>query len=266
MVAISVVIITTNEADSIARCIERALLITDDVVVIDNGSMDGTPEIARRHGGRVYTRNWYGYGANKNLGNALARHDWILSLDADEIPDRELIRSLRRLELREPDTVYDIRFKSYLGDKLVRFGNWGYEHHIRLFNRRLISWSETRVHETLLLPQSARKKRITGYIHHYSAKDLTEYRGKAALYARLSSEQHRGYSRRLSLIKRLFSPGFGFFRDYILRLGFLNGIDGLNLALIRYRYTWLKYHLENRENNESDTHQQLVNEQLDIEC
>src|SRR5690606_5184108 len=107
---------------------------------------------------------------------------------------------------------------------------------------------------------------IDGHIHHYSAKNLREYRDKTTLYARLSSEQHGASNRRLSWVKRLFSPGFGFFRDYILRFGFLNGIDGLHLALIRYRYTWLKYHLINCEKNEPAAYRQLAKEQLDVEC
>src|SRR5260370_15938620 len=99
MVPVSVVIITKNEAEVIASCINAAKLITDDIIVVDNDSTDGTPEIARKHGCRVFHENWDGYGANKNKGIAHARYNWILSIDADEIADEELVRALDEVSL-----------------------------------------------------------------------------------------------------------------------------------------------------------------------
>ncbi|HEY9195792.1 MAG TPA: glycosyltransferase family 2 protein, partial [Mucilaginibacter sp.] len=128
MVPVSVVIITKNEAALIEDCIKMARLITDDIVVVDNDSTDGTPLIASGYGCRVFQRNWAGYGANKNKGIALARYNWILSIDADEVPDADLIKALHNLNFDKANVVYDIKFKSYLGKKLIRFGNWGSDH------------------------------------------------------------------------------------------------------------------------------------------
>jgi glycosyltransferase involved in cell wall biosynthesis len=189
MVPVSIVIITKNEAEVIAGCISMAKLITNDIVIIDNGSTDGTREIASAYGCRVYQISWKGYGANKNAGIELAKHEWILSLDADEIPDMELIHSLHQLELNDARLVYDIKFRSYFGEKLIRFGNWGRDHHIRLFNRNLVRWSEQKVHEELNLPKGARAEKLNGYLHHYSVKDADECRRKAIFYARLSAEK-----------------------------------------------------------------------------
>src|ERR1700753_937036 len=101
MVPVSVVIITQNKAEVIASCIDAAKLITDDVVIVDNDSNDDTTTIAYNKGCRVFHENWGGYGANKNKGNRLAKYDWILSIDADEIVDEELVRSLHELELND---------------------------------------------------------------------------------------------------------------------------------------------------------------------
>ncbi|NNU34504.1 glycosyltransferase family 2 protein [Mucilaginibacter sp. S1162] len=135
MIPVSVVIITKNEAEVIAECIAAAKLITDDIIIIDNYSTDQTYDIAVAEGCRVYQKNWDGYGANKNKGIDLAKYDWILSVDADEIADTELVLSLHSLKLSDPTMVYDIKFKSYFGKKLIRYGSWGRDHHIRLFNR-----------------------------------------------------------------------------------------------------------------------------------
>src|ERR1700712_1029014 len=112
MVAVSVVIITKNESEAILSCITAAQLISNDIVVVDNDSTDGTPQIANQQGCRVFCEEWDGYGSNKNKGISLAKYDWILSIDADEIPDTELIRALHQLDLHNPEMVYDIKFKS----------------------------------------------------------------------------------------------------------------------------------------------------------
>jgi len=241
MVPVSVVIITKNEAVFIEDCIKMACLITDDIVVIDNDSIDGTPLIASRYGCRVFQKSWSGYGANKNKGIAEARYNWILSLDADEVPDAELIEALHNLNLDKPNIVYDIKFRSYFGKKLIRFGNWGNDHHLRLFNRCLVKWGETEVHETLLLPPGAEIKNIAGYIHHHSVTDIDDFKRKAVHYAQLSAAKYYKAGKKATFIKLYFSPAFGFLRNYIIRLGFLDGAEGLAIARVIYKNTYLKY-------------------------
>jgi glycosyltransferase involved in cell wall biosynthesis len=90
-----------------------ATLITDDIVIVDN-QRDNTADTALQHGYRVY---------HKHKGIALAKYDWILSIDADEIPDMALIIPLHDLKLSSAEIVYDVKFKSYFGKKLIRFGN-----------------------------------------------------------------------------------------------------------------------------------------------
>lgn len=242
MVPVSIVIITKNEAKFIGRCLEMARLITDDIIIVDNGSTDHTMEIVQQYGGRLCPERWDGYGANKNKGAVLARYDWILSLDADEVPDQELIRSLHTLSLTDPGIVYDIKFRSYFGKKRIRFGNWGHDHRLRIFNRNLVKWSETKVHETLLLPAFIKTKRIKGHIHHYTVKNSQECYRKAVYYASLSAGQYLSSGKRATFIKLYCSPFFDFMINYIVRLGFLDGWEGLNIARTIYKNTWLKYH------------------------
>lgn len=241
MVPVSVVIITKNEATLIEDCIKMACLITDDIVVIDNDSTDGTPLIASSYGCRVFRKSWSGYGSNKNKGIAEARYNWILSIDADEVPDTELIKALHDLNLDKPNIIYDIKFRSYFGKKLIRFGNWGNDHHLRLFNRSLVKWGETEVHETLLLPPDAEIKSVAGYIHHHSVTNIDDFKRKAVHYAQLSAAKYFKAGKKASFIKLHFSPAFGFLRNYIIRLGFLDGKEGLAIARVIYKNTHLKY-------------------------
>lgn len=246
MVPVSIVIITKNEAEVIASCVEMARLITDDIVIIDNGSSDDTLHIAAGYGCRIYQNGWRGYGANKNIGIDLAKYDWILSLDADEVADLELVQSLHKLQLIDAGLVYDIRFRSYFGKKQIRFGHWGRDHHIRLFNRKMVRWSEPVVHETLVLSKQISKRRIKGYLHHYSVKDIEECKSKALYYARLSAESYFNSGKRSNLVNLFLTPAFSFFSSYILRLGFLDGRDGWNISKVTFRNKWLKYRYLNR--------------------
>ncbi|HVW16589.1 MAG TPA: glycosyltransferase family 2 protein [Mucilaginibacter sp.] len=243
MVPVSVVIITRNKADVIADCIKAAKRISDDIVIIDNDSTDGTSGIAYSQGCRVYHENWDGYGANKNKGNSRAKYDWIFSIDADELPDEKLVRSLHELELGDARVVYDIGFKSYFGKKAIKFGSWGRDHHVRLFNSRLVRWSEPAVHETLLLPYGIAVKKLKGHIHHYSVKNAGEYSKKSSVYAKLCAEKYFAIDKKASFMKLWFAPAFHFIKNYIFFLGFLDGREGFEIARTIARHTRLKYRL-----------------------
>lgn len=239
---VSVVIITKNEAAGIGRCIAAAQQISDDVIVIDNGSTDGTTFIALSAGCRVYYENWDGYGANKNKGVAYARYNWVLSLDADEIPDELLIASIKNLRITNINTVYDISFRAYYGQKPVRFGNWGRDHHIRLFNRNHTQWTDAIVHETLNRPANTIVEKLPGHIHHYSVKSEVQYRAKIVQYARLNAFKYLNAGKKPTLIKLYIAPVFHFVKGYIFLLGILDGKRGWMVAKMMAEHTWLKYH------------------------
>jgi len=243
MVAVSVVIITKNEAEIIARSINKARLITHDIVVIDNGSTDGTVQIAQEAGCRVYSKKWDGYAANKNKGIELAEYDWILSIDADEVPDDGLINALSQINLNDAKVVYDINFKSYFGDKMIRFGKWGHDHHIRLFNRTQVKWSDSPVHETLDIPAGVQRRKLHGNLQHYSVKDVNDFHNKSVNYAHLCARKYYLNGKRSSLVKLYLSPIFNFLKNYILRLGFLDGAEGWAIASLTVKHTRLKYTL-----------------------
>lgn len=242
MIPVSVVIITKNEAEIIGATIAMAKLITDDIVVVDNGSTDSTLLIAASYGCSVHQKHWDGYGANKNKGIALAKHDWILSLDADEVADEELIRSVRGLKFDNPQTVYDIRFRSYFGKKLIRFGKWGHDHHVRLFNRTVVKWIESPVHETLITPHNVKVKRLSGRLHHYSVNNSTECHNKALYYAKLSAQSCYNNNKKATFTKLYLSPIFNFIKNYIFYLGFLDGKEGWQIAKSAIKHTRLKYY------------------------
>ena len=145
----SIVIICKDEARVIGHTLQSLQGVTDDVIVYDNGSTDETREIVRQFPVHLYTGKWEGFGKTKNKANSHAKYDWILSLDADEAMDHNLKKLLTDLK---PDNkvIYRIRFRNYLGDKPLMYGEWGRDWHRRLFNRKFVQWDEKPVHERLI--------------------------------------------------------------------------------------------------------------------
>lgn len=236
----SVVIVCKNEADVISKVLESVRHLTDDVVVYDSGSTDGTLSILEQYRVQVHIGEWMGYGKTKQQAVGLAKYDWVLSIDADEAPDRELQDHLQNISFAE-NAVYSIKFKNFLGDKYLRWGEWGGDKHVRLFNRRYVNWNDAEIHEKLDLPSTMRVVQLKGYILHYTMKDMAEYSSKVVKYAMLNAEKYFRQGRKATFIKRFIGPSFSFAKHYIFQLGFLDGWAGLVSAYMTYFYVFLKY-------------------------
>lgn len=237
----SVVIVCKNEKGSIEKVLQSVQSLSNDILVYDSGSTDGTQEIVRRFGARLHEGEWFGYGPTKRAAVALARHNWVLSIDADEALDDTLQRSLQTLVLSDENTVYQFVFKNLLGDKHLRWGEWGSDKHIRLFNRNKVSWNDAPVHEALNLPEGVRLETLHGYVLHRTMKDTVEYSNKMVRYALLNADKYFAQGKKSSWVKRRISPTFSFLKHYVFQLGLLDGWEGLLSARMTAFYTFLKY-------------------------
>jgi glycosyltransferase involved in cell wall biosynthesis len=263
MAPVSIVIITKSAGDIIDGCIAKARKITDDIIIICNEGSNSAIVYNEIIGCKIYNKAWNGYGANKNKGVDAAKYNWILSIDADEIPDDNLIKAIHLLNFDNPAVVYDLKFRSYFGKKPIRFGSWGRDHHVRLFNRKLVKWSETMVHETLVIPEQVEIKKVnSGCLHHYSVKNVSEYDSKGAYYAKLSAKKYFKTGKKASFTKLYLSPVFGFVKNYIIYLGFLDGREGWEIAKTTVKNTRRKYHflsqMENRPDKKEPVKDSLV--------
>lgn len=242
MPSLSVVIITVNQARKIKRTIEAVKTLTDDIVVVDSGSTDDTREVARMAGARVYERAWTGYSEQKNFGNDHARYDWILSIDDDEVISPELAQNIQATFSQRPSfDAYDLPFRTVFCGQLIRFGGWNPESHVRLFDRTKIQWNTDAVHEGLtLLPQHSIGK-LQGYVLHYTVESPEQFAAKTDRYSTLFAEKGRKLGKKPNFVKRYLSPIFRFLREYVFKLGFLDGYYGWFIAKENARYTYLKY-------------------------
>jgi len=238
---ISVVIITKNEAHIIANTLQGLKGLTDDIIIVDSGSTDETVHICKQFMATIIETGWEGYGLTKNKGAAAAKYDWILSLDADEVIDEKLKQSLQRLSLKDENEVFKITRRNFFCNKLIRFGEWGHDTPIRLFNRKKAAWNNAAVHENLVFPEAVTVIKLKGNILHYTVQNRREYDAKTDHYARMNARKYVEAGKRPNFFKQYFSPVFAFIQHYIFRLGFLDGKEGFIIAKTTARYTFLKY-------------------------
>lgn len=245
MLPISILILTKNEAQNITRCLQSVGGLSDDVLVLDSGSTDQTTSLAVEMGAKVIPVIWKGYGATKNEGSNLAKYDWILSLDADEALNDELKEAIKALFSTPPaaNRVFSLQRRMVYINHILKHGAVANEFRVRLFNRKHAKWTTDEVHEQLTYPSSCVSSKLPGYLWHHSYHSTEEHRQRLEKYAQLSARQMLLSGKKASFIKRFLSPGFHFVKNFILRLGFLDGIPGYQFAKNEMWYAWRKYDL-----------------------
>ncbi|MBP6687532.1 MAG: glycosyltransferase family 2 protein [Lacibacter sp.] len=241
MQPVSVVIITKNVAHLLAPTLQSVKSLTDDIVVCDTGSNDATIPVAVKNGAVVLEEKWRGHGLTKNIANEQAVYDWILQLDADEVVDEELLQSLLQLDLSNEKQVFTVRRKNFFKNKLIRFGDWRKDEPFRLFNRKQALWNEDYVHEKLMYEDGCVVKRLNGNILHKTVQSHEQYEQKMKSYGIKTGEQYFKAGKKGAWYKRHLSPMFAFLNSYILKFGFLDGKEGLQIAVMTRRYTRIKY-------------------------
>jgi glycosyltransferase involved in cell wall biosynthesis len=239
MPAISATIIAHNEAGQIARAI-HSLSCADEVVVVDSGSTDETVNVARNCGARVVTHPWEGFAAQKNFATSQAKHDWILSLDADEELDTAAIDSILKWKSTTPsaDGYQFARRAQYLGRWILHSG-WYPDYKVRLFDRLQGEWKGAYVHESVQV--AGRVETLPGEILHYTCDSLPEHAQRIEFYTDLAAREMIERDERVSAMGRLFSPTWVFVNTYFFRLGILDGRQGFTIARMAARYVRRKY-------------------------
>jgi glycosyltransferase involved in cell wall biosynthesis len=235
---LSVTVITRDEEANVGRALE-SVAWADDIVVVDSGSTDRTVEVARRYTDRVFVREWPGYSAQKNHAATLTRHDWILSLDADERVTPALAREIRtRLEQEPPEKGYRIpRVTRHLG-RWIRSTDWYPDFQLRLYDRRAGQWVARHVHESVAV--EGRPGTLSSEIEHYAYRDLAHHFETMQRYTDLAARQLYEEGARTGLAGLALHPPFAFLRNYVLRGGFKDGVPGLIVSGMNAFYVFLK--------------------------
>jgi glycosyltransferase involved in cell wall biosynthesis len=236
---VSVTIITLNEAEHVAESV-RSAAWADEVIVLDSGSTDATCEIARSAGATVSTRAWSGYVDQKNHAAALARNDWIFSLDADERIPEPLGTELRALLATAPPLyAYRVpRVTFHLG-RWFRTTDFFPDYQTRLYDRRRARWAGRYVHESVAVDGPVGQ--LEQPLEHYAYRDLSDHLDRINHYTTLAARQMYEAGRRAGPFDMIAHPPLAFLRNYVLRRGFLDGTAGLTLSFVNAYSVLLKF-------------------------
>jgi glycosyltransferase involved in cell wall biosynthesis len=237
---LSLIVISKNEETAIARCL-RSANFADEIVVVDNASTDKTAEIARAQGARVtVTPDWPGFGPQKNRALREATGDWILSLDADEWIEPALAAEIQAvIALPNAADGYEIPRRSRFCGEIVHYGDWRGDRVLRLFRRERGRFSDDHVHERVIV--EGRIARLSSPLEHDSITDMADAADKIERYATAAAAQLAAEGKTSSAAKSALRGWAAFIRGYVLRLGFLDGRIGLEVADYNRRYTHEKW-------------------------
>ena len=239
MTRLTAVIIARDEEANLPRCL-ASLKWVDEIVVGDCGSTDRTVGIAKEAGAHIVTYEWRGYGQAKQIVADRATGDWILSIDADEEVSPELAREIRAtVDLPGDKVGFRLPRRTLFLGRWMKHGGWYPDRVLRLYRRGQGRFTESSVHEALEVDGMIGT--LANELLHYSYPTLEVYFEKFNRYTTLAAQEAFQKGTRDSLGKIVFNPAAKFVKQYILKAGFLDGTEGLLLALLSAGYVMTKY-------------------------
>ena len=241
MIKLSVVIITYNEERNIERCLASVGGIADEIIVVDSGSLDMTQSICQIYGANFSFHAFEGHIEQKNYALTLAKNDFVLSLDADEALSEELKDSI--LEVKKSgdfDGFTMNRLNNYCGS-WIKHSDWYPDIKLRLFNKERGQWGGLNPHDKFFLQDNSITKHLEGDLLHYSYYTVEEHHNRTVKYAEIAAQALFSLHKKVSFFRPYLSALAKFLRVYILKLGFLDGVNGLIISAITAWGTYLKY-------------------------
>jgi len=253
MPPISAILITYNEERDLPHALSSLAGVADEVVVVDSGSTDETCDIARRSGARVLNRPFTNFSEQKNFAASAAMHDWVLSLDADEVLSPELRASITEWKQREPDrAAYEFNRKTnYLGGWILHSG-WFPEYRMRLYHRGRARFVGA-IHESVQIEEAEppgttgtsskrlHRERLHGDLLHFTIRTLAEHYAKQDAFTSRAAEDLFARGRHHWRGAMWLAAPWTLVQKFVLQRGFLDGYRGVLIAWTSARYVWLKY-------------------------
>ncbi len=239
--SISAVIITKNEAYNLPRCLE-SLAWVDEIVVLDSGSTDNTESIANQYGARFYQNTqWPGFGKQKQMAQQYASSEWVLAIDADEAVSEELKDSIVKVLTDKPSNeVFYTRRLNWVFGRFLKHSGWR-DKVIRVYPKNLTGYNDSLVHEKVIIPKGVLCRDLSGDLLHYSYRNLNHYLVKSAGYAKTWADAREQQGKKATLLQGVTHAISCFLKMYLLRRGFLDGKQGLLIALLSSHSTFVKY-------------------------
>ena len=250
---ISVCIIVKNAQETLKECLE-SVRDFDEIILLDNGSVDKTLQIAREFNEtyknlRVEQSTFIGFGALKNLCVSYAKNEWILSLDSDEVLESHALREINALHL-EPNHIYALPRKNLYNGEWIKACGWYPDFVWRIFNKNFTRFNDNRVHESVMIPPNAKKIRLKGAIRHYACSGIPQLLDKLQRYTSLYAEQNaqiedfhtaQKITQKATLSRAISHSLWGFVKNYFFKKGVFYGYKGFVLSVCNALGSFFKY-------------------------
>jgi len=242
MATLSIVLIIKDESNNIEDCLKISGF-ANEIVIIDSGSLDNSIDLASKFTNKIFIENnWQGYGIQRQRAQKYASGDWILMLDADERITPELRLSIMEaVKNNDQDAVFNIARLPYCFGRFIRHSGWYPDYVTRLYPRLKASYNSSTVHEKLAYPKELKLRKLKGDLIHYTYRDMNHYLVKSVNYAEAWSRQRNSQEKKATLLQGALHAVGCFIKMYLLRAGFLDGKQGLLLALLSSHSTFVKY-------------------------
>jgi glycosyltransferase involved in cell wall biosynthesis len=236
---ISVYMITYNNERTVEKAL-KSVTWADEIVVVDSFSHDKTMEICRKFTDKVFQRKWPGHRDQYQYAADLTTHDWVMFVDADEEVSSELTKEIQETlnaGAEGVDGFFVYRRTHYLG-RWIRYGGWYPDGEIRLYRRKKGKW-EGGLHAKIEV--DGKVKSLKNQYLHYTYRNISDQIQTIDRYSSTAVEDMVNRSKSFRLANLIFNPPFRLFKEYVLKLGFLDGIPGLIIAISTAYYAFIKH-------------------------
>lgn len=242
MTNVSVVIITFNEEDSIARCIDSVSEVADEILVVDSFSTDKTETIAKGKGAKFIQHKFEGHIQQKNFAKEQAVYDLVLSIDADEELSETLRQSIKEVKKNSKADGYSMNRLNFYCSKPIKTCGWYPDTKLRLWNRTKGEWTGINPHDKFELEENSKIQHLNGDILHNTYPTHEALLNQVDKFATISAQHLKDENLIYLFFKMIFSAPFKFIRNYFFKLGFTDGTIGFTICYHQSREVFLKYY------------------------
>ena len=242
MLKLSGVIITYNEERNIEKCLQSLINVVDEIVIVDSYSTDNTKIICNKYKVRFIEQKFLGYIEQKNFALQQATYNHVVSLDGDESLSDVLQKSIIALKSNwKFDGYYCNRFNNFCG-QWIKYSDWYPNKKLRVFDKTKAEWKGTNPHDNVQLHNDNSKiGHLKGDILHFTYQSYSEFNSKTEYFSSIAAEAYYNKGKKAPIWKIILNPTWAFFKSYVLRLGFLDGFNGLMICYQTGNITFLKY-------------------------
>jgi glycosyltransferase involved in cell wall biosynthesis len=241
MIQISAVIITYNEEKNIERCLRSLVGIADEIIVVDSNSTDNTQKLCEPFNVRFLQHDFEGFMQQKSWACEQAKFDHILSLDADEQLSDELKQSILSVKNSWTADGYSFNRLTLYINKWIRHCGWYPDAKLRLWDRRKGQWSGINLHESVQMEQGAVIQKLHGDLLHYSYYSISQHIQQIDKFSEIAAHEGILKGTKSSLFIAIYKSIWKFKRDYIFKLGFLDGYYGFLVCALSAHAVFIKY-------------------------